>query len=82
MCQLSPPEMPQVPPCPHSHSSTSNFPLAFLPCISGIALDWEGAAGLFEGLEQQIVTHLATHLALLTPCILLTFSWEPTGARL
>lgn len=64
ICQLPPPEMPQVLPHPHSHSSTGNFPLALLPCISGTALGGEGAAGMFEGANGS----LTAHLALLTHC--------------
>lgn len=42
MCQLPPPEMPQVSPHPHPHSSTGNFSLAFLPCITGCILVGRG----------------------------------------
>lgn len=46
MCQLPPPEMPQVPPRPHSHCATGNFSQALLlPCVCRFARHWEGAAG-------------------------------------
>ena len=64
MCQLPPPEMLQVPPHPHPQSSTGNFSLAFLPCISDYLLVERGLLACLRcwnsrsADQQQIVNHL------------------------